>query len=69
MSPIQVTETTAELTNTLGLEFNTSYIISVRAVTICGSCESQQANITCVTPPDLPTEAATPTSSMLEMSV
>ena len=49
ISSMLVTETTAELTLTLGLQFATSYIISVSAVTINGSCESQQATVKCET--------------------
>ena len=74
-----VSGTTAELTNTLGLQPNTIYIISVSSVVINGSCMSQQqANITFGTSPDLPTVAppttlppppTTPTSSMLEICV
>ena len=69
-----VTETTAELTNTLGLLPNTTYIIYVSATTITGGCEGQQANVTCGTSPDLPTVTlstpppTSPTTSMLEMS-
>ena len=53
-----VSGTTVELTNTLGLQPNTSYIIFVSSVIINGGCMSQQqANVTCGTSPDLPTVA------------
>ena len=47
ISSMPVTETTAKLTNTLGLQPNTRYIISVSAVTTTGSCKGQQATVIC----------------------
>ena len=46
-----VTETTVELTYSMGLQNDTSYIIIIRGRTLSGSCEGEPANITCETAP------------------
>ena len=53
IEPLSLTDTTAELTNTMGLQPNTRYIIWVGAITTTGGCEGIQANVSCVTFPDL----------------
>ena len=64
-SLVPVTENSANLSNTVGLDPSARYLITVDVDITGSTCGGQQVNVTCDTPPSTsPTEPSSPTPPM-----